>query len=56
MSELTETCPNQHVLIDKKNVRIDIHLSEVTKNCQLGRANTDMFLSIRTLFPRSARS
>ena len=38
MSELTETCPNQHVIDDKKlieNFRVDSNLSKVTKNCQL---------------------
>ena len=56
MSELTESCPNQHVLIDRKltsNVRIDINLSKGTKIYQLGRVDSGMFLSIRTLFPCS---
>ena len=35
VSELTETCPNQHVINDIKlieNFRIDSNLSKVTKN------------------------
>ena len=54
MSELTKTCPNQDVLIDglwTENVRIDRNVSKVTKICQLGRLDLDMFLSIPTLFP-----
>ena len=52
-------CPNQHVLIDRKltrNVRTDKNLSKVTKICQIRRVDSDMFLSIRTMFPCSVNT
>ena len=36
MSELTETCPNQDVINDKKLTKIDRFLSLWTNYCQFG--------------------
>ena len=42
MSEVTETCSNQHILIDIRCLNFDGNLSKVTKIYKLGHVNSDI--------------